>query len=122
VHNPTYTTVKFRKKIAIGLPSEQPGRVTPFFEAKLGPDEGLEIDRRDILRHADVDRFLKGFVVIESPVELDVVAVYTASGRQAFVETLHIERVAPRRLEIGLPDLVPVLTPKGFFASGKTAT
>jgi hypothetical protein len=67
VHNPTYTTVKFRKKVAIGLPSEQPGRVTPFFEAKLGPDEALEIDRRDIFRHADSDRFLKGFVVIESP-------------------------------------------------------
>ena len=119
VHNPTYTTVKFRKKIAIGLPSEQPGRVTRFFETKLGPDEALEIDRRDILRHADVDHFLKGFVVIESPVELDVVAVYTASGREAFVETLHIERVAPRRLEVGLPDLVPVPDAQGSFCKRK---
>ena len=119
VHNPTYTAVRFRKKIAIGLPGEQPGRVTQFFEAKLGPDEALEIDRRDILRHADVDRFLKGFVVIESPVELDVVAVYTASGREAFVETLHIERVTPRRLEVGLPDLVPVPDAQGSFCKRK---
>lgn len=115
VHNPTYTTVKFRKKVAIGLPSEQPGRVTRFFEAKLGPDEALEIDRRDILRHADTDRFVKGFVVIESPLELDVVAVYTAAGRDGFVVTLHIERVAPQRREVGLPDLMPVPDAQGSF-------
>jgi hypothetical protein len=115
VHNPTYTTVKFRKKVAIGLPKEQPGPVSRFFEAKLGPDEALEIDRRDIFHHVDADRFLKGFVVIESPVELDVVAVYTAAGREGFVETLHLERVAPRRLEVGLPDLVPVPDAQGSF-------
>lgn len=116
VHNPTYTTVKFRKKVAIALPNEQPGPVSrPPFEAKLGPDEALEIDRRDIFRHVDSDRFLKGFVVIESPVELDVVAVYTAAGREGSVETLHTERVGPRRLEVGLPDLVPVPDAQGFF-------
>src|SRR5262245_50527276 len=100
VHNPTSTTVKFQKKIAIGLPSEQPGPVSPFFDAKLGTDEALEIDRRDIFQHAGSERFLKGFVVIESPMELDVVAVYTAAGREGFVETLHTERVPPRRVEV----------------------
>lgn len=45
VHNPWYKTVYFRKKVAIALPGEQPGRVSPFFEAKLGPDEAFEIDR-----------------------------------------------------------------------------
>ena len=115
VHNPTSTTGKFRKKVAIGLPNEQPGPVSRFFEAKLGPDEALEIDRRDIFRRVDADRFLKGFVVIETPVELDVVAVYTAAGREGVVETLHTERVAPRRLEVGLPDLVPVPDAQGSF-------
>jgi len=38
VHNPTSTQVKFRKKIAIGLPSERPGPVLKFFDAILGPD------------------------------------------------------------------------------------
>jgi hypothetical protein len=115
VHNPTYATIKFRKKVAIGLPSEQPGPVSRFFDAKLGPDEALEIDRRDIFQHVGADRFLKGFVVIECPIELDVVAVYTAAGREGSVETLHTERVAPRRLEVGLPDLVPVPDAQGSF-------
>jgi hypothetical protein len=80
VHNPTYTTIGFRKKIATALPGEEPGPVSKFFDARLGPDEALEIDCRDIFKHAESRaNFLKGFVVIESKVELDVVAVYTAA-------------------------------------------
>ncbi len=109
VHNPSPGKVKFRKKIAIALPSEKAGRVTRFFDAGLDKDEALEIDCPDILRHADERRFLKGFVVIESTVELDVVAVYTAAGSTERVETLFIERVSPRRLQAaGLPDLIPL--------------
>jgi hypothetical protein len=122
VHNPTYMTVQFRKKIAIGLPGEQAGPVSRFFEAKLGADEALEIDRRDIFQHVGSDRFLKGFVVIESPMELDVVAVYTAAGREGFVETLHTERVMPRRIEVGLPDLVPVPDAQGSFCKREDLT
>ena len=90
--------------------------MSQFFEAKLGPDEALEIDRQDIFRHAgSQDPFLKGFVVIQSDVELDVVAVYTAAGGDQLVETLHTERVFPQRLEMGLPDLLPVPDEQGFF-------
>jgi hypothetical protein len=60
VHNPTYMPVQFRKKIAIGLPGEQPGPVSRFFEATLGADEALEIDRRDIFQHVGSAQFLKG--------------------------------------------------------------
>jgi hypothetical protein len=56
--------------------------------------------------------------VIESPAELDVVAVYTAAGGDDRVETLHIERVAPLRREVGLPDLIPVPERKDLFVSG----
>lgn len=116
VHNPTERGIKFRKKIAVALPSERPGPVSKFFNAKLGPDEALEIDRDDIFRHAKAQTdFLKGFVVIHSEVELDVVAVYTAAGREQRVETLHTERVSPRRLEVGLPDLIPVPDKQGSF-------
>jgi hypothetical protein len=65
------------------------------------------------MRHADTSAdFLKGFVILESDVELDVVAVYTAAGASGQVETLHTERVVPRRQEVGLPDLVPVPDPQ----------
>lgn len=102
VHNPSNSsTVSFRKKVAIALPGEQAGPVSRFFDAQLKPDEALEIDCADIYSHASFSpkqilkrALLKGFVVIESPLELDVVAVYTAGGAQ--VETLHTERVPAR--------------------------
>lgn len=100
VHNPNESTAVFRKKFAIALPGERPGRVSPFFDAKLGPYEAFEIDCIDIHRHTDTGRgeFVKGFAVIESPVELDIVAVYTAADRTKFVQTLHTERVPARRM------------------------
>ncbi|HHS83845.1 MAG TPA: hypothetical protein ENK38_02835 [Gammaproteobacteria bacterium] len=125
VHNPTYSKIGFRKKIAIALPGEKPGCVTDFSVCRLGPDEALEIDCKDIFRHVKEaqckikGRFLKGFVVIESDVELDVVAVYTAAGRDKQVETFHTERVSPRRREACLPDLVPVPRDNGMFCETK---
>jgi len=98
VHNPTDTEVTFRKKVAVALPSERPGPVSKFVDAKLRPDEALEIDCADIVEHSEVRaRFLKGFVVIQSKVELDVVAVYTAGGGKR-VETLHLERIPARQV------------------------
>jgi hypothetical protein len=97
VHNPGREGVHFQKKIAVALPSEKAGPVSRFFEARLGPDEALEIDCPDILKHAGTERFLKGFVVIESQAELDVVAVYTATGSTNQVETMALERVPPRK-------------------------
>lgn len=112
VHNPTYTTVDFRVKVAVALPGLQPGPISEFRHAKLGPDEALEIDCPDIFNREIFKfpepvsrRFIKGFVVIESKVELDVVAVYTAAGREKFVETLHTERVPARQLRAGAEEV-----------------
>ena len=97
VHNPTLEPIEFRKKIAIALPHQKPGPVSEFYDAELGPDEALEIDRDDILERAGIGKdLLKGFVVIECHLELDVVAVYTAAAIGEQVTTLHIERVPPR--------------------------
>jgi hypothetical protein len=102
VHNPQTQTVSFRKKVAVALPKQQPGPVSQFVAATLGPDQAFEIDCpdiRDILGPVPINTaFLKGFVVIQSPVELDIVAVYTASGSTGQVETLHTERVPPRKI------------------------
>lgn len=113
VHNPTEKPINFRKRFAIALPGERPGPVSEFFDARLSPNQALEIDCEDIFKHTQsTARFLKGFAVVESDVELDVVAVYTAAGATKLVETLQIERVPPRRLIAGLPDLVPVPDPE----------
>src|SRR5207244_7282108 len=124
VHNPNESGVAFRKKFAIALPGEKAGRVSKFFDAKLGPDEAFEIDCPDILRHTDANQnFLKGFAVIESPLDLDIVAVYTAAGASGRVETMDIERVNARRLGggggEGQPDLIPVPDAQGNFCRRK---
>ena len=97
VHNPSSTTVRLRWKVAVALPGAKAGPVSKFFEARLGPDEALEIDCPDIMERVKTRGFLKGFVVIESGLELDVVAVHTAAPERGQVATLHTERVPPRR-------------------------
>jgi hypothetical protein len=110
IHNPNDEELTFTKKFAVALPWQRPGPVSRQFDGKLGPDEACEIDCAEIFArtHPDTEgrgpnaEFVKGFVVIESQLELDIVAVYTAAGREEFVETLHVERVAPR--DVGLPE------------------
>ena len=97
VHNPNEKPAGFRKKVAIALPEEKAGRISRFFDAKLGPDEAMEIDCPDILRHAHAEGFVKGFVVIESELELDIVGVYTTAGSTGQVGSFFLERVPPRR-------------------------
>jgi hypothetical protein len=98
VHNPGKEGTEFTKKFAIALPGEKAGRVSQFFLAALKPDEALEIDCPDIGRHLDVSGFVKGFAVIQSKVELDVVAVYTAAGTATgTVTALEMERVPARK-------------------------
>ena len=121
VHNPATKAVVFRKKFAIALPNEKAGPVSKFYDAKLGPDEAFEIDCKDIFRKTQGQAsFLKGFAVLESDSELDVVTVYTAAGATGQVETMELERVAPRRQRTeGKPDLIPVPDAKGNFCRGK---
>ena len=129
VHNPGAQPLAFRKKFAIALPLEKAGPISKFFDAKLGPDEALEIDCEDVFRAfatAGVPptqvprRFLKGFAVIQltdTLGELDIVAVYTAAGATGQVETMELERVPARHVVVGppgLPDLIPARDSLGF--------
>ena len=81
------------------MPQVTPGPISQFFPVALKGDQAVEIDCTDIARRAPVrTRFLKGFVVIQSPTELDVVGVYTAAtSADGRVVTLEIERVPVRR-------------------------
>lgn len=110
VHNPGSDTVVFRKKFATTLPEERPGPISPFSRNALVPDQALEIDCTDIFRHAHLERWAKGFAVIQSPQPLDIVAVYTGVGASKQVDVLALERVPARRMGGGggggCPDLV----------------
>jgi len=106
IHNPTNRGVSFRYKVALALPGTMPGPVSKFVKGKLEPDQASEIDCPDIFRLIESrEKFLKGFVVIESKSELDVVAVYTAAGSNGYIETMDIERITPQYI-MGCPDLI----------------
>ena len=83
VHNFLGETIGFTKKAVIANPQgQQRGRISAKQEDRLKPDEALEIDCPDIVKllagAASDLKFIKGFVVVESKTELDVVAVSTA--------------------------------------------
>jgi hypothetical protein len=98
VHNPSRGAEKLRWKIALTLPQIGPGPITTFFDAVLKPDQALEIECSDIVRRSPKMRFYKGFIVIQSETEFDVVGVYTAAQSiEGRVVALEIERVPVRR-------------------------
>jgi len=99
VHNPAAQAEKFefRKRFVIAPPAEKPGKPTEFVSFELPPDFAMEIDRDDILKHLDARGLAKGFVVIQSATELDVVAVYTAATK-AGVLAICTERVPARKI------------------------
>ena len=119
VHNPWEKKIAFKKKFAIALPLQKSGRFTRFFDVVLGDDQALEIDCLDIFkRTADISNvdFRKGFAIIESAVEIDVVSVYTAANFVTEeIVTQDIERVSPRIIVVELPDLVPLPDETGSF-------
>ena len=98
VHNPATDVVPLRKKVAIAMAGQRPGPVTAYVGGRLRPDEAFAVECREITRLAGSGGALvEGFLVIESPAALDVVAVYTGAGRDGVLSTLAIERVPARR-------------------------
>jgi hypothetical protein len=81
IHNPQLQSVTFRKKAVIARPASLPG-LPPSGKTNetLAPDWAREITCQIISQILAVDPKtvgFTGFLVLESPVELDVVAVYT---------------------------------------------
>ena len=96
VHNPARDSVLFRYKFALTRPNAQPGPITPWTPAQLRSDQALEIECTDALVRLG-GGFAKGFVIVETQRELDVVGVYTAVATSGRVQTLALDRVPPRR-------------------------
>ena len=126
IHNPGPEPVRFRQKVATTAPNQAPGGISQFWDSALRPDQALEIDCNDIFRRAPTrTRFIKGFLVIQSPSDLDVVAVYTAAPSvRGTVVALEIERVPARSANGGgscqLPDLVVDTIFRPTFVNGSS--
>jgi hypothetical protein len=110
IHNPHAQTVVFLKKavllfnetgLTVKQTFEEPKPPAHLVRAELLPDWGMEIDGRDIRlellsgQAPAAPTFIEGWVVIESPEPLDVVAVYTARG--AGDVSIAADRVVPTR-------------------------
>ncbi|HKV39001.1 MAG TPA: hypothetical protein VJX67_07300 [Blastocatellia bacterium] len=77
IHNPAVCkTVTFRwRPVFAGRPSAPIAPISPQTDVILRPGQAVEIDCSDIVPPSPTP--FDGFVMIESPCELDVVAVYT---------------------------------------------
>jgi hypothetical protein len=109
LHNPSPKPVVFIKKAVLLFDAskpdegfEVPKEPSERRRAELGPDWGTEIDCRDIReellkgRAPQAPIFIKGWVVIETPVPLDIVAVYTV--RSPGDVSIATDRVIPAQL------------------------
>jgi hypothetical protein len=108
IHNPTDRKITFADKVALAESvGATPGSfsVTPHKKVTLQPDGAVQLSCGDIagffcpIDGVCIDfAFLEGFLIIKSPVELDVVSVYTARPTEGEVNTLEVETVQPRKL------------------------
>lgn len=105
VFNPTVSpsVPQIKKQFAIAEPKETPGKTSRVYNMSLPYNKALEIDCQDIRDHLISENlispnrlFVKGFVIIQSSVKLDVVVVYTAAGMNGEVTSLDIEQVLPK--------------------------
>lgn len=109
VHNPSLDEpAAFRFKVAVALPRVEEGPISEFRSVRLSPDGAVEIDCPTIQKMAEDPIFAKGFVVIVTTQELDVVAVYTAASPDpdgGRVKSLDVETIEPRRTPFRLRTL-----------------
>jgi V8-like Glu-specific endopeptidase len=113
VHNPSDKQINIAVKVSLAepmgtAPGEPRFRVTPLHLAKLGPNETMEIDCLALTSFfcpigdppVCIDFFaFEGFVVIYSPITLDVTAVYSARPSNEQVETVDVEQVQPTKVK-----------------------
>jgi hypothetical protein len=104
VYNPSKKSASFAWNVAKTLVQDQPGitaGVSPFFHKVKHPlytGEAREYSCRNLLGVGErITGFAEGFMVIASPVELDIVVVYTARAPDGYVSTLDVEEVQPKK-------------------------
>jgi hypothetical protein len=119
VHNPDKCKVAhFRVKLAVAN-QDSKGPVSPHYGLTLNPDAAIEFDCPLIKAIVQIlfpppqspPPFVKGYLVIESDIELDVVAVYTAAQTPSGpITTFSTERVPPRCVPVCEDLVLPLHT------------
>ncbi len=92
IHNPQNVKVKLRKKIA------SPIGISKYFDFILEPDGVARVTCAQIREFGlQLIHGFEGFLVIESSHSVDVIAVYTAAGKEQ-VSSIDVEAVRERKL------------------------
>lgn len=92
IHNPGKTLVKYRRKLA------NAGGITEYKWTELKPDgvETITCENMNKIFDTVFIHGFEGFLVIESPVSLDVTAVYMA-GKEV-VNSIDVEDIRERKI------------------------
>ena len=94
IHNPNPQVARLRKKLAV-----RSGQISAFVDGQLKSDEATSVDCSQVQNFGiTFIHGFEGFLVIESTLSLDVVAVYTAGPRGGEVASIDVEHVPERRL------------------------
>ncbi|MBI2907955.1 MAG: hypothetical protein HYX92_09895 [Chloroflexi bacterium] len=102
IHNYWEKWVAFEKKAAEANPQDKErGRVSARVVEKLAPNGAVAVTCTNVtqLLGPPIPEFLEGFVVIESPVELEVTAVYTVEELLEQGISISVVPKAPHRVK-----------------------
>jgi hypothetical protein len=92
IHNPNPQAARLRMKLAV-----RTGQISAFVDSQLKPDEATSVDCSQVQKFGiPFIHGFEGFLVIESTLSLDVVAVYTAGPRGGEVSSIDVEHVRER--------------------------
>jgi hypothetical protein len=101
IHNPNSKQAVFRMKLAFAASTEiDPPLISDFIKETLKPDQATKVDC-DRVRDFGLQLIhgFEGFLVIESTLSLDVVAVYTAAQNGGDgVVSMDVEYISERKM------------------------
>jgi len=101
IHNPNPDVAGFRMKLAVSTSTEiNPPLISSFIKERLRPDQATKVDCSRIREFGlQLIHGFEGFLVIESTLSLDVVAVYTAAKNGSpGVDSMEVEYIRERKL------------------------
>jgi hypothetical protein len=101
IHNPNPKKAVFRMKLAVSTSTEiDPPLISDFIIETLKPDQATKVDCSRVNEFGlQLIHGFEGFLIIESTLSLDAVAVYTAAknGGEG-VESMDVEYIRERKL------------------------
>ena len=101
IHNPNPKKAPFRMKLALSTQTEiDPPIISGFINETIKPDQATKVDCSRVTEFGlPLIHGFEGFLIIESTLSLDIVAVYTSSKvGGGGIESMDVEYIRERKL------------------------